>query len=123
MTRYGRAAKNLRNPRIFRSLSACILIAIGSSANWNIQAGEPAGTNRLEKLEKENADLKQRLDALEAVAQKEGLLPSGSKADPPVSAMSAISLSGFVTASYFHDSSRPPASLDHKSPGYLWNRV
>jgi len=98
-------------------------LLISSSAIWNIQASEPAGTNRLEKLEKENADLKQRLDALEAVAQKEGLLPSGSKADPPVSAMTAINLSGFVTASYFHDDSRPSASMDHKSPGYLWNRV
>jgi len=56
------------------------------------------------------------------MAKKEGLMPSG-KADPPVSAMSAINLSGFVTTSFFHDSSEPPASMGHISPGYLWNRV
>src|SRR5882724_11312856 len=98
MTRYGRSIRNLRH---LSNLSACIFVVIGSSALWNIQASEPASTNRIEKLEKENADLKQRLDALEAVAQKEGLLPSGAKLDPPVSAMTAINLSGFVTSSYF----------------------
>ena len=47
----------------------------------------------------------------------------GPGGDPPVGAMTDIMLSGFVTTSYFHDSSEPPASDGHVSPGYLWNRV
>src|SRR5258706_558753 len=104
-------------------LSVSLGIFIGSAAFLRAQQSEPPDAGRLQKVEKENQDLKQRLDALEAMAQKEGLLPSGSKADPPVAAMSAIQLSGFVTASYFHDSSEPPSSVGHISPGYLWNRV
>jgi hypothetical protein len=98
-----------------------IFIASGSLSQ--AQSTESPYTNKLEKLEKENQDLRHRLDALEDMAKKEGLLRSGSNTDPPVSAMSEITLSGFVTASYFHDSSEPPASIGHKSPGYLWNRV
>ncbi len=73
--------------------------------------------NRIEKLETENSDLKKRLDALEQLAQREGLQPAkdGSKA---VSAMSGVTLSGFVQASYFFNSNEPK---DKKSDGYLWN--
>ncbi len=67
--------------------------------------------------------MRQRLDALEALAQKEGLLPKGTLPPKFASALSDITFSGFVTASYFHDSSEPPASSGHISPGYLWNRV
>jgi hypothetical protein len=78
----------------------------------------------MERLEKENQELKKRLDLLEDMAKKEGLLPSGTKsADPPVAALSDITLSGFVTTSFFHDSSNPSAAIGHQSPGYLWNRV
>ncbi len=72
---------------------------------------------RLEKLESENTALKQRLDALEQLAQREGLQPSksGLKA---TTAMSEISLSGFVQTSYFYNSRNP---ADKKSDGYLWN--
>ena len=78
---------------------------------------------RVDKVEKENQELRNRLDALEAIAKKEGILPSGDSAPRLVKAMSDITISGFVTASYFHDSSEPPASNGHISPGYLWNRV
>ncbi len=72
---------------------------------------------RLEKLEQENQALRKRLDALEAVAQKEGILPSSKSF--PVTALSQTTLSGFVTASYIYDTSEP----DDNSPnGYLWNR-
>src|ERR1043166_888805 len=91
-----------------------IFIASGSLSQ--AQSTESPYTNKLEKLEKENQDLRHRLDALEDMAKKEGLLRSGSNTDPPVSAMSEITLSGFVTASSFHDSSEPPASIGHKSP-------
>lgn len=98
--------------------SACVGLVVGGAAGLHAQSADPPDTGRIQKLEKENQDLHQRLDALEAAAQKEGLLPSGVKADPPVSAMSAITLSGFVTTSFFHDSSEPPGG---RIPAYLWN--
>jgi Putative beta-barrel porin-2, OmpL-like. bbp2 len=67
---------------------------------------------RLEKLEKENADLKKRLDAIET---KEGAAPSKSYI---VKAMSEVSISGFVQASYFYNTARPD---DGVSDAYLWN--
>ena len=72
---------------------------------------------RVDKVEKENMELKKRLEALENLAKKEGIMTSadGTKA---VSAMSGITLSGFVTTSYFYDSSVPG---DRVSNGYLWN--
>lgn len=75
------------------------------------------GDSRFQKLEQENAALKKRLDALEAVVQKEGI----GAADPPtyVKALSQTTISGFVTASYFYDFSEPN---DQISNGYLWNQ-
>jgi hypothetical protein len=73
----------------------------------------------IEQLQKENEEMHKRLDALEDMMKKEGLLPSGKAAPKFVSALSDITLSGFVTASYFHDTSDPPGGI---SPGYLWNR-
>ena len=77
--------------------------------------------NRIEKLEQENQALQRRLSALEAIAQKEGILPSGDASTDgkkAVSALSDITISGFVTASYFYDTSVPG---DRTSNGYLWN--
>lgn len=105
-----------------KAAGVCLGLAVGGTALLHGQQTAPSNlsTNRLENLEKENQDLKKRLDTLEALAQKEGLLPSGTKpADPPVSALSDITLSGFVTTSFFHDSSEPPGN---EIPGYLWNR-
>src|SRR5262245_16029273 len=80
-------------------------------------AASAADDAMIEKLMKDNQALKTRMEALEALAQKEGLLPSGT---PPkfVSALSDISISGFVQASYFYNTQDPP---DRKSDGYLWN--
>ena len=64
-------------------------------------------------------ELKARVALLEDLAKKEGILPSGTTPPKMVSALSDINLSGFVTASYFYDTSQPPGN---KSPGYLWNR-
>lgn len=75
---------------------------------------------RIDKLEKENQDLKQRLEALEMVAKKEGILPSGSAPPKFVSALSEFTLSGFVQASYFYNTQEP---TDRTSDGYLWNTV
>lgn len=93
-------------------VSACVgsaLLAGLPAPNLQAQGAEAA---RVDKLEKENADLKKRLDALEA---KEGMDPSKSYV---IKGTSDITLSGFVTASYFYDTSVP---ADGKSDGYLWN--
>lgn len=70
------------------------------------------------KLEQENQDLKARLDKLEDLLKKEGITSSSESKDPPVAAMSSISLSGFVTASYFYDLNN---KADSHPVGYLWN--
>ena len=77
------------------------------------------GTTSLETLQKENQDLKARLDAIEQLVKKEGLMPSGPPSSPAVKALTEMTISGFVQASYFHDFSMPPSGT---SPGYLWNR-
>ena len=87
-----------------------------SAAGLQAQTADPA---RVDRIEKENADLRKRLETLEMVAQKEGLVASAAKGAMPVNATSKMSLSGFVTASYFHDTSNPP---NRTSPGCLWNR-
>lgn len=70
----------------------------------------------MERLAKENQDLRKRLESLEDLAKKEGLL--GTPPTTAVKALSSMQLSGFVTASYFYDTSVP---ADNKSNGYLWN--
>jgi len=73
---------------------------------------------KLDKIAQENLDLRSRLEVLEGVAKKEGILPSGDSKTKLVTAMSDITISGFVQASYFYNT-RTPA--DGASDGYLWN--
>jgi len=94
-------------------VSAAVL-AGGAGAFAQTESGN---TVRMERLEKENLDLRKRLDALETLAQMEGWAPSALPTNT-VKALSSIQLSGFVTTSYFYDTSTPP---DRKSNGYLWN--
>lgn len=93
-------------------VSACIGGALLAGLPVTNAQAQGAGAARMEKLEKENQDLKKRLDALE---QKEGAAPGKSFT---VKSTSELTLSGFVTASYFYDTSVP---ADGKSNGYLWN--
>ncbi len=72
----------------------------------------------VDKLERENQDLRKRLDALEAVAKKEGILPTANGSAQVIKAMSETTLSGFVQSSYFYNTRNP---VDGKSDGYLWN--
>jgi Putative beta-barrel porin-2, OmpL-like. bbp2 len=118
-----------RQPKLGRKLKTagvCMGMVVGGAMSLHADpvasssSSSNTDTNSLQKLAQENQQLKSRLDALESVAQKEGWMPSDKKGDPPVGAMTDIALSGFVTTSYFHDSSEPP---NHVSPGYLWNRV
>lgn len=86
---------------------------IGSAA-----LGLAQDTNAVSALEQENQDLKARVTALEALAQKEGLMPSGAPAPKLVSSLSDMTISGFVQASYFYNTERPAAGYN---AGYLWN--
>lgn len=103
-----------------RKFSRVSSLALGACVGTALLAGAPATRaqdGRVDKLEKENADLKKRLDALEGMVTKEGLTP----ASPPpylVKALSEIQLSGFVQASYFYNTAHPKDGL---SDGYLWN--
>lgn len=75
---------------------------------------ESGNVVRMERLEKENLELRKRLEALE---QKEGI-GGGALPTNGVRALSNIQLNGFAQASYFFDGSRP---ADRKSNAYLWN--
>lgn len=97
------------------TLSACMG---GALLSGGLPSPAVAQDASLEKLAQENTDLKARLEALEMAAKKEGILPSGDSVPQRVSAMSAISLSGFVQASYFYNTQDPD---DGYSDGYLWN--
>jgi len=104
-----------KHRRDLKIAGAFLGVAIGGAG---LQAHAASG-DRMADLEKDNEAMRQRLEALETLAQKEGLLPSGKPAPKMVHALSDITLSGFVTASFFHDTSNPP---DDISPGYLWSR-
>ncbi len=94
--------------------AACFGGALLSGAS--LALAQDAGS--LGKLEQENQELRKRLDALEAVVKKEGLLPTPNAAPSAVAAMSSVSLSGFVQTSYFFNSNQPH---DREGDGYLWN--
>ena len=114
-----RNMKRNRNRTIhLTALGACLGAAITGSVAWPARADSAADAGRLAKVEQENKDLKQRLDALEGLAQKEGLLTSGQPAPKFAKALSNLSISGFVQASYFYNTARP---ADGKSAAYLWN--
>ena len=102
-------------------MSACVGTALFAPGPAAFAQAESGNTVRMERLEKENAALKTRLDAIEAMAQKEGLVPhliAGGTPPKFVKSLSEMQISGFVTASYFYDTSRPK---DGKANGYLWN--
>jgi hypothetical protein len=85
------------------------LIAAGAAAPHALGQGN---------LAQENEELKKRVEALENLMKKEGIMPSAGK-PTPVQALSEITISGFVQASYFYDTSKP--TRDRASDGYLWN--
>jgi hypothetical protein len=99
------------------AIGACVGTALLANPASVFAQAESGNTVRMERLEKENADLKARLDSLEALAVKEGLKPSDNS-PKLVKAMSEIQLSGFVQASYFVNTDHPKDGL---SDAYLWN--
>ena len=103
--------------RQLAALGLTLGVALAPSATLSLRADD---AGKLDKLEQENKDLKKRLDALETVAKAEGILPDDSKAhNPLLTRVAGTKIEGFVTGSYFYDTSTPPGQT---SPGYLWNR-
>lgn len=97
-----------------KTAGACFGLIAGGMA---VHAQSDADTNAISNLEQQNQSLQQRLDALEDLAKKEGLMPSGTS-PKYVSALSDMTISGFVQASYFYNTERPASGY---SDGYLWN--
>lgn len=93
---------------------ACLgMLMTGSAvAHADMSAG-----GKISDLEKQNKELQDRLSALEDMAKKEGLMPSGKPAKF-VSAMTDMTISGFVQASYFYNLQHPAGG---ESATYLWN--
>ncbi|MBX3747616.1 MAG: outer membrane beta-barrel protein [Verrucomicrobiae bacterium] len=91
------------------------------------EAALGADPTRIDRIERENRELRDRLQSLENVAQRAGILPSGQPAPRIVSSLSEISLSGMVQASYFYNSNEPVDQdidgnpIKGASDGYLWN--
>ncbi len=73
-------------------------------------------TPSLATLQQENQALSDRLKALEALVQKQGLAPSGTAKSP--SPFGNVTLSGFVQSSYFSDLNN---SSSQRIASYLWN--
>ena len=102
------------------TVGACLGVAVTGLAPLQAETTAPAQDGKLDKVERENQELRKRLEVLESLAQKEGLLAkSDAAAGTVLKAATESIFSGFVTASYFHDTSKPPGGI---SPGYLWNR-
>ena len=115
MKKTHRNKKTNRTTQRLTVAGACLgIIAVGGLA----AQAQTADGDKVAALEKQNQTLQDRLAALEDMAKKEGLLPSG---DPPkkmVSAMSNMTISGFVQTSYFYNLQHPSGG---ESAGYLWN--
>jgi hypothetical protein len=96
------------------------LVGAMVAGGFAAQAQTGSTNANVSKLEQENQELRKRVDNLEQFLEKEGLKPSGSaaKADPPVSALTDVAISGFVSTSYFFDVDN---SKDSHPTGYLWN--
>ncbi|MHB8522324.1 MAG: outer membrane beta-barrel protein [Limisphaerales bacterium] len=114
--------KRLNRTHRLTTVGACLGVVLGGSTGLHAQDASTTSDDKIARLEQQNKTLQQRLDALETMAKKEGLLEGGPTPKKAVSALSDMTISGFVTTSYFHDSSEPHTP-GNNSPGYLWNRV
>ncbi len=104
----------------------CFLAAGIGLAVWagdvavHAQDGQAAA---ITKLEQQNAELQKRLDALEKTVDNQGIGSGAGDSKeiappPPVTAATAITLSGFVQTSYFDNLENPSGG---NNAGYLWN--
>jgi hypothetical protein len=107
--------------KLNRSRTSTLITCIGSLLVAGTAIGIAEDSGKIEQLAKENDDLRRRLESLEHVLQREGITPSCEQtgsSSPVVKALSDITLSGFVQASYFYNLDDP---ADNRSDGYLWN--
>ena len=124
MRRKNHQTSSLRSQLVPVGLGICVggaLLGGVTAPSIHAQAPPSAGSEaaKMEKIERENQELRKRLEALEHMAQKEGIMASGEAPKTmPVAALSSINISGFVQASYFYNTQRP---ADGKSDAYLWN--
>src|SRR5260221_1955646 len=98
-----------------RSLTKTLIV--GGAMLGGVSAAVAQDASRIEKHEKENKNLRKRLEALEAVAEKEGIMPGDKPGPKPVAAMSSMTVSGYLQASYFYNSNKPAY---RQGDGYLW---
>jgi hypothetical protein len=97
--------------------AAGALVGLMAGGGMAVHAQSDTDTNAIAGLQQQNQVLQQRLDALEDLAKKQGLMPSGTS-PKFVSSMADMTISGFVQASYFYNVNRPASGY---SDGYLWN--
>ncbi len=109
--------KQVRTNRRLSIAGACLGVMVGGGIKAHAQTNsvDPA---QFSALENQNQQLQQRLNALEDLAKKDGLMPSGSSSPKWVSAVSDMTISGFVQSSYFYNVYRPAGGYND---GYLWN--
>lgn len=100
-----------------QTLRHCLTTALIVGAGVASAGAQDA--TRLDKLEKENSELKKRLENIEALAVKEGILAKDKAPNKTLKFLAESEISGFVTGSYFYDFSKPQ---DGVSNGYLWTR-
>ncbi|HEV2693942.1 MAG TPA: outer membrane beta-barrel protein [Verrucomicrobiae bacterium] len=108
---------NQTYPRITKNRLKAASAFVGLVASGGMAVHAQTDTNAITALQQQNQVLQQRLDALEDLAKKEGIMPSGST-PKFVSSMQQMTISGFVQASYFYNTQHPSSGL---SDGYLWN--
>ena len=124
MRRKHHQTSSLRSQFVPVGLGICVggaLLGGAAAPVANAESSPSAAVEaaKMEKIERENQELRKRLEALEHMAQKEGIMASGEAPKTmPVAALSSINISGFVQASYFYNTQTP---ADGKSDGYLWN--
>ncbi len=107
----------MNNPSALKLIHRCLLtggVLLGSAAVALAQDTAPT----LSSLEQENQALTSRLNALEAMVQKQGLAPSAMPMPSPVSSLDKITISGFVQTSYFSNLENETAQ---RIPSYLWD--
>jgi hypothetical protein len=96
-----------------------IVLAALTAAGLTAHAQTSTNTETSEgSLEQENQELRKRLETVEDILKKEGLEPSGQAPTTTVKALSDVTISGFVSASYFYDIAN---NKDLHPAGYLWN--
>lgn len=93
------------------------LVSLVAGGGLAARAQSDTDTNAIASLQQQNQLLQQRLDVLEDLAKKEGLMPSGTTPNI-VKSMQSMTISGYVQASYFYNLQHPASG---KSDGYLWN--